>query len=117
MQIIFVNRRKLQRWSHLLWTTRLYGLELAREGSGERKSEQDVFGQQEISTLLHKSSTLTPDQSFLKPGDPEGKDTPVITSQEKGAESTPVYEHSIASTPSLVFGGDSSPGSSLRKCS
>ncbi|KAI1481670.1 hypothetical protein F4774DRAFT_17890 [Daldinia eschscholtzii] len=83
------------------------------EGSGEKKSEQDVFGQQEISTILHKSSTLTPDQSFLKPGEPEGTDTPVITGQEKGAESTPVYEHSIASTPSLVFGGDSSPGSSL----
>ncbi|KAI1466777.1 uncharacterized protein F4812DRAFT_432772 [Daldinia caldariorum] len=81
------------------------------EGSGERKSEHDVFGQQETSSLLHKSSTLTSDQSFLKPG---GKEGVVITGgQENGAESNQVYEHSIASTPSLVFGGDSSPGSSL----
>ncbi|KAI1804073.1 hypothetical protein F4811DRAFT_304786 [Daldinia bambusicola] len=80
------------------------------EGSGERKSENDVFGQEETNNLLHKSSTLTSDQSFLKP---EGKEAAVITGQENGAESSPVYEHSIASTPSLVFGGDSSPGSSL----
>ncbi|KAI2784729.1 hypothetical protein F4815DRAFT_441030 [Daldinia loculata] len=83
------------------------------EGLGERKSQQDIFGQQETIGLLHKPSTLTSQQSILKPGEPEGKEAAVTATQKKGVESTPIYEHSIASTPSLVFGGDSSPGSSL----
>ncbi|KAI8966044.1 hypothetical protein F5Y11DRAFT_237242 [Daldinia sp. FL1419] len=57
---------------------------------GEEKSQQDTSGQQATNNLLHKSSTPTFDK-----------------------ESTPAYEHSIASTPSLEFGGDSSPSSSL----
>ncbi|KAF3056609.1 putative pt repeat family protein [Daldinia childiae] len=83
------------------------------EGLGGRKSQQDIFGQQETNNLLRKPSTLTFQQSVLKPEESEGKGAAVMASQEKGVESTPIYEHSIASTPSLVFGGDSSPGSSL----
>ncbi|KAI0846837.1 hypothetical protein F5Y00DRAFT_138494 [Daldinia vernicosa] len=84
------------------------------EGSGERKSLQDMFGQHETNNLLlHKPSTLTSQQSDVKSGEHEGREAAVAANQEKGVESAPIYEHSIASTPSLVFGGDSSPGSSL----
>ncbi|KAI0135451.1 hypothetical protein F4814DRAFT_401234 [Daldinia grandis] len=83
------------------------------EGSGERKSQQDIFGQQETNNLSHEPSMLTSQRSVLKPGGAEGKEAVVTANHEKGVESTPIYEHSIASTPSLVFGGDSSPASSL----